>query len=96
MKKEFIRAPFSKFRYIYNKKTTMSKIVKKKQLDVLIENTLKEAGIETKKVIEEPKKVVKESVKESVKEEPKKEVLSEDFKRELEKFNKLTSFNYKY
>ncbi len=68
----------------------MSKIVKKKQLDVLIESTLKEAGIETKKVA--PKKeVVKESVK-----EPKKEVLSEDFKRELEKFNKLTSFNYKY
>jgi len=56
----------------------MSKIVKKKQLDVLIESTLKEAGIETKKVA------------------PKKEVLSEDFKRELEKFNKLTSFNYKY
>ena len=38
----------------------MSKIVKKKQLDVLIESTLKEAGIETKKVA--PKKeVVKES-----------------------------------
>ena len=66
----------------------MSKIVKKKQLDFLIESTLKEVGIEPKKV---KNKVVKEA-----KEEPKKEVLSEDFKRELEKFNKLTSFNYKY
>lgn len=69
----------------------MSKIVKKKQLDVLIENTLKEAGIEPKKV---EKKVVKES-KEPIT-ETKTEVISEDFKRELDKFNKLTSFNYKY
>lgn len=68
----------------------MSKIVKKKQLDVLIESTLKEVGIETKKT--EKKKVVNESKKV----EPKKEVLNEDLKRELEKFNKLTSFNYKY
>lgn len=46
-------------------------------------------------IIEVEEDVTPGGVTESVK-EPKKEVLSEDFKRELEKFNKLTSFNYKY
>jgi len=62
----------------------MSKIVKKKDLDVLIESTLKKAGIETPK-----KKVVTES-------KVKAEVLTEDFKKELAQFNKLTNFKYKY
>ena len=68
----------------------MSKIVKKKDLDVLIESTIKKAGItksETNKVVTEsvtPKKVVSEP----------KELINEDFKKELEKFNKLTNFKY--
>jgi len=68
----------------------MSKIVKKKDLDVLIESTLKTAGIEVpkKKVVTEAKVEPKEVISES------KEVISEDFKRELAKFNKLTNYNY--
>jgi hypothetical protein len=66
----------------------MSKIVKKADLDVLIESTLKKAGI----VKVEPKEVVTES--KVVVEEPKKEVINEDFKKELEKFNKLTNFKH--
>lgn len=71
----------------------MSKIVKKKDLDVLIESTLKKAGIETpakKKVVKESsekKEIITESTDKRV-------VLNEDFKNELAKFNKLT--NYKY
>jgi hypothetical protein len=65
----------------------MSKIVKKADLDVLIESTLKKAGI----VKAEPKEVVTES---KVIVEPKKEVINEDFKKELEKFNKLTNFKH--
>ena len=74
----------------------MSKIVKKKDLDVLIESTLKKAGIETpkKKVVTESK-VKAEVLTESPKETPK-EVISEDFKKELAQFNKLTNFKYKY
>jgi len=71
----------------------MSKIVKKKDLDVLIESTLKKAGIETpvkkKVVVESP--VKKEVIVESTE---KKSLLNEDFKKELAQFNKLT--NYKY
>jgi hypothetical protein len=72
----------------------MSKIVKKKDLDVLIESTLKKAGIETPKA--EVKKVVTETtVKAEVIKETPKEVISEDFKRELANFNKLTNYTYK-
>ena len=69
----------------------MSKIVKKKDLDVLIESTLKKAGIETKEVVTESKKV---------KPEPK--VIKEDkvedkslINEELMRFNKLTNYTYK-
>lgn len=65
----------------------MSKIVKKKDLDVLIESTLKKAGI----VKSEPKKVVTESV---VIEKPKKELINEDLQRELDLFKKLSNFKH--
>jgi len=72
----------------------MSKIVKKRDLDVLIESTLKQSGIETTKkvgpITESTKK--KEVVAESTE---KKEVINENFKNELAKFNKLTNYTYK-
>ena len=69
----------------------MSKIVKKKDLDVLIESTLEKAGIgKPKEVVTKSKKETKEVITES------KELINEDLKRDLERFNKLTSFNYKY
>jgi len=72
----------------------MSKIVKKKDLDVLIEGTLKKAGFESPKkeeiVVESPKK--EEIIVESTE---KKELISEDFKKELANFNKLTNYSYK-
>lgn len=71
----------------------MSKIVKKKDLDVLIESTLKKAGIETKEVVTESKKIVSK---------PKKEVIVENntedkslINEELARFNKLTNYTYK-
>lgn len=72
----------------------MSKIVKKKDLDVLIESTLEKAGISTKP---ENKKVVTESVetKEEVITESKKELINEDLQRDLAKFNKLSNYTYK-
>lgn len=72
----------------------MSKIVKKKDLDVLIESTLEKAGISTKS---ETKEVVTESVetKEEVITESKKELINEDLKRDLAKFNKLSNYTYK-
>ena len=68
----------------------MSKIVKKKDLDVLIESTLKKAGIETteKKVVtesEEKKEVIAES----------KELINEELKNDLARFNKLSNYTYK-
>lgn len=72
----------------------MSKIVKKKDLDVLIESTLQRAGItkkEPKKVVTEEKKVITEEKVNA----PKKGLINEDLKRELEKFNKLTNYTYK-
>ncbi len=71
----------------------MSKIVKKKDLDVLIESTLKKAGIDTKEVVTESKKIVSK---------PKKEVIVENntedkplINEELMRFNKLTNYTYK-
>jgi len=78
----------------------MSKIVKKKELDTLIESTLKKAGIEIPKketpIVEskEEKKVVTEEKKVVTESSEKKSLLNEDFKKELAQFNKLT--NYKY
>jgi hypothetical protein len=68
----------------------MSKIVKKKDLDVLIESTLEKAGItksETKVVTEsvETKEVITES----------KELINEDLKKDLARFNKLSNYTYK-
>jgi hypothetical protein len=68
----------------------MSKIVKKKDLDVLIESTLKKAGI-TKS---EPK-VVAESVKTKEVITESKELINEDLKRDLDRFNKLSNYTYK-
>ena len=76
-----------------------SKIVKKKDLDVLIENTMVKAGLKEslvesknsskKEQVEEvsTKKIVKESTSE-------KPLINEEFKSELEKFNKLSNFKY--
>jgi len=69
----------------------MSKIVKKADLDVLIESTLKQAGI-VKESTEPKKEVIVET---KIVTEPKKEVISEDLKRELANFNKLTNYSYK-
>jgi len=70
----------------------MSKIVKKKDLDVLIESTLEKAGLSIKS---ENKKVVAESVetKEVITES--KELINEDLKRDLARFNKLSNYTYK-
>jgi hypothetical protein len=62
----------------------MSKIVKKKDLDVLIEGTLKKVGFVSPK----KDKIIVESTE-------KKELISEDFKKELANFNKLTNYSYK-
>ena len=68
----------------------MSKIVKKKDLDVLIESTLKKAGIETsEKVVSESKEKNKEVITES------KELINEDLKNDLVRFNKLSNYTYK-
>ena len=69
----------------------MSKIVKKKDLDVLIESTLKKAGIEStkKKVVTESKKQTKEVIAES------KELINEELKNDLARFNKLSNYTYK-
>jgi len=71
----------------------MSKIVKKKDLDVLIESTLKKAGIETKEVVTESKKIVSKSKKEVIVENntEDKSLINE----ELVRFNKLTNYTYK-
>lgn len=85
----------------------MSKIVKKADLDVLIESTLKTAGIEVpkkKKIVTESKlvdhleKVKKDTTRaleimdESV--SSKKPLINEDLKREMDRFNKLTNFKH--
>jgi hypothetical protein len=69
----------------------MSKIVKKKDLDVLIESTLKKAGIKStkKKVVTESKKQTKEVIAES------KELINEELKNDLARFNKLSNYTYK-
>jgi hypothetical protein len=71
----------------------MSKIVKKKDLDVLIESTLEKAGLSIKsektKVVAESVKTKKEIITES------KEVINEDLQRDLARFNKLSNYTYK-
>jgi hypothetical protein len=71
----------------------MSKIVKKKDLDVLIESTLEKAGLPIKsektKVVAESVKTKKEIITES------KEVINEDLQRDLARFNKLSNYTYK-
>ncbi len=72
-----------------------SKIVKKKDLDVLIESTLNKAGIskevKTKKIVTESKKteLTKKNVTENKEED--KSLINE----ELIRFNKLTNYTYK-
>lgn len=71
----------------------MSKIVKKKDLDVLIESTLEKAGLSVKSETKE--EVVTESVeiKEVITES--KELINEDLKKDLARFNKLSNYTYK-
>jgi hypothetical protein len=74
----------------------MSKIVKKADLDVLIESTIKTAGIEVpkkKKIVTESKVVKKETPKTEVIKESK-EYINENIQNELNRFNKLTNFKY--
>jgi hypothetical protein len=70
----------------------MSKIVKKKDLDVLIESTLEKAGLSIKS---ENKKVVAESVETKKVITESKEVINEDLQRDLARFNKLSNYTYK-
>jgi len=60
----------------------MSKIIKKKEIDLVIENTLKEAGLK--------KDVVTESTDDLVT-ELKKNVISEEAKKELSNFNRFVN-----
>jgi hypothetical protein len=79
-----------------------SKIVKKKDLDVLIENTMVKAGlkeslVESTNSSEKKEEQVKEiSIEKIVKESTttEKSLINEEFKSELEKFNKLSNFKY--
>jgi hypothetical protein len=74
----------------------MSKIIKKQDITVLIESTLKSAGIEPK--VDGEKEIVTESeVKEIVIENKKEEktLINEDFQNEMERFKKLTNYTYK-
>ena len=79
----------------------MSKIIKKQDITVLIESTLKAAGIEPKKV--EPKSEKKRVVKESTKKEEvivetkteEKPLINEDFQLEMDRFKKLTNYTFK-
>lgn len=67
----------------------MSKIVKKKDLDVLIESTLEKAGLSIKSETKE--EIVTESVET-------KEVITESkelINEELARFNKLSNYTYK-
>jgi hypothetical protein len=76
-----------------------SKIVKKKDLDVLIESTMVKAGLK-ESLVESKNSSKKEQVKEIstkkiVKEStPEKPLINEEFKSELEMFNKLSNFKY--
>jgi hypothetical protein len=68
----------------------MSKIVKKKDLDVLIESTLKKVGIKpSEKVVSESKEKDKKVITES------KELINEDLKEDLARFNNLSNYTYK-
>lgn len=69
----------------------MSKIVKKKDLDVLIESTLEKAGITKSEpnVVTESVETKEEIITES------KELINEDLKRDLARFNKLSNYTYK-
>jgi len=75
----------------------MSKIIKKQDITVLIENTLKSIGVEkTKKnntVIESKEESKKDAIVESKNDKP---LLNEGLVEEMNRFKKLTSFNYKY
>ncbi|MFN7656441.1 MAG: hypothetical protein ACK5OW_01495 [bacterium] len=74
----------------------MSKIIKKQDITVLIESTLKSAGIEPK--FEGEKEVVSESKVEGVVTETKKEekpLINEDFQNEMDRFKKLSNYTFK-
>jgi hypothetical protein len=77
----------------------MATIIKKKELDLMIENTLKSEG-----VLKETKKPTKKVVKEEVKKSPVKKVVKEStedkiknnlLKEELDKFNRIINHRIK-
>lgn len=73
----------------------MSKIVKKKDLDVLIENTMSKAGIiksEKTEVVNESKVKETEVITESTEEKP---LINENVQKELDRFNRLSNYTFK-
>lgn len=74
----------------------MLKIVKKKDLDVLIESTMSKAGIK-KPIIKEEKDFVNEFKPNEVTESKssKKSLINEDIQKELNNFNKLINYTFK-
>jgi len=76
----------------------MSTIIKKKDLDLVVENTLKEAGLVTetveKKTIEDVEKdVVNESVSNLVNEMNKDNTITEGLSKEKENFMRFINYN---
>jgi predicted sugar kinase len=79
----------------------MSTILKKKQIDLVIENTLKEAGLVTesvektveKKTVEQvEKEIVNESVNNLVN-EMKNDTITEGLSKELDTFRRMINYN---
>jgi predicted sugar kinase len=78
----------------------MSKIITKKDLDLVVENTLKEAGLVTESVEKPVKKTVEEVetdiVNESVNNlvnEMKKDTITEGLSKELDTFKRMINYN---
>lgn len=73
----------------------MSKIITKKQLDLVVENTLFETGLKPKKTTEIKKDPVNESVERLVNETVKKDNITEDLTKEVENFKRFINYtNY--
>jgi hypothetical protein len=73
----------------------MSKIITKKQLDLVVENTLKESGLAPVGTIKESKDPVEESVKSLVNEAIKEDSITEGLTNEVENFKRFINYtNY--
>jgi hypothetical protein len=73
----------------------MIKIVKKKDLDILIENTMSKAGIKSVKktnIVTESKVKKTEVITESLEEKP---LINESVQKELDNFNRLSNYTFK-